>query len=120
MKQTINDEMKAVLGLSRRKFIELNLKYIEEERDGKLFETKTPGDCPLAQWVAYNDKKCYQETVGTTKNCPLCGKPMCPDCMNHVVEQVSRVTGYMSTVGSWNASKQQEFKDRTRYDLPHR
>ena len=38
-------------------------------------------------------------------------------CMNHVVKTLSRVTGYLSTVESWNEAKQQEFKDRQRYDL---
>lgn len=109
--------MKEILNLPRREFIKLNKQYIDEVRNGKLFDVETPGECPLAIWVAYNDTKCHREMVPNTASCPLCGNPVCPDCMNHVVEQLSRVTGYMSTVGSWNAAKKQEFKDRQRYEL---
>ena len=47
----------------------------------------------------------------------LCGKPVCPECGSHDVVQVSRVTGYLQDVSGWNAGKQQELKDRTRYSV---
>lgn len=72
--------------------------------------------CPVALWVVYNDAKCNKEMVLGTEECLVCGNSMCPDCMNHKVEIISRVTGYLSTVSSWNAAKKQEFKDRQKYD----
>lgn len=105
-----------LLSLSKRKFIELNLQWIKEENDGKQMKVKAH-KCPLAIWVAHNDAKCHREMVPTTTVCPLCGNPMCPDCGNHVVEIISRVTGYLSTVSGWNEAKQQEFEDRNRYDI---
>ena len=114
MKETTIEEM---LKLPRRQFIERCKTYLKEARGGKLFECKNPGDCPLALWVAHNDKKCSQQMVANTAACPLCGNPVCPDCMNHVVEQLSRVTGYLGTVSNWNAAKKQEFEDRMRYQL---
>jgi hypothetical protein len=112
----MNQDMIDVLNLPKREFIELNLKWIEEEHDGKLMNVK-PHECPLALWVAHNDAKCHREMVPNTKECPLCGHPICPDCGNHVVDVISRVTGYLSTVSGWNEAKQQEFNDRTRYDV---
>lgn len=114
MKEITIEEM---LNLPRRQFIDRHLTYIKEARDGKLFECPNPGDCPLAIWVAHHDKKCHRQQVPNTAACLLCGNPVCPDCMNHVVSQLSRVTGYLSTVENWNAAKQQEFKDRTRYQI---
>jgi anaerobic ribonucleoside-triphosphate reductase len=61
-------------------------------------------------------KPCYA-TVPGTATCPECGKPMCPVCHRHKVEQLSRVTGYISTVSGWNEAKKQEFKDRKHYDI---
>lgn len=112
----INDEIKDVLGMSKRDFIKLNLKWIKEENGGKLMDT-VPTKCPLAIWVAHNDAKCRKEHVSNTSECPLCGAPMCPDCGNHVVDQISRVTGYLQVVSGWNEAKKQEFKDRHRYEV---
>ena len=109
--------IKELLALPRRQFIDLCLEWIEVEHNGELMNVKKPVDCPLAIWVAYNNKKCHKEMVPNTAKCPLCGNPMCPDCYNHVVEQLSRVTGYLSTVSGWNEAKKQEFEDRIRYDL---
>lgn len=49
--------------------------------------------------------------------CEKCGAAICPDCGSHDVAQISRVTGYMQEVRGWNASKQQELKDRHRVDV---
>ena len=51
------------------------------------------------------------------KYCDTCGQPVCPTCGDHDVSQVSRVTGYLSDVAGWNASKRQELKDRNRYNI---
>lgn len=108
------------LDLPKREFIRLNKQYIDEERNGKLYKVKTPGKCPLAIWVAHHDVKCHRQMVPNTASCPLCGSPMCPDCMNHVVDQLSRVTGYLAPVSGWNEAKKQELKERQKYTLPGR
>jgi len=58
---------------------------------------------------------CTHPLVERIDYCPLCGKPVCPECGSHDVSQVSRVTGYLADVAGWNAGKQQELKDRARY-----
>ena len=57
---------------------------------------------------------CFATHAGIA-TCELCGKPMCPKCHRHKVTQLSRVTGYVSSVDGWNQGKQQELKDRKRY-----
>ena len=42
---------------------------------------------------------------------------ICPECGSHDVSQVSRVTGYLADVAGWNQGKQQELKDRARYNV---
>ena len=105
------------MALSRREVIERCEKWKNEFNNGKMLKVNNPRECPIAQWVAYNDKKCDKELVANTASCPICGSPVCPDCMNHNIEQISRVTGYLSTVSGWNAAKKQEFADREKYDL---
>jgi ribonucleoside-triphosphate reductase len=39
----------------------------------------------------------------------------CPKCNSTDVEHLSRITGYIQPVSGWNAGKQQELKDRMRY-----
>lgn len=59
---------------------------------------------------------CAKTIHETVTFCDECGEPVCPGCGCHDVEQISRVTGYLQTVKSWNSAKQQELKDRTRYE----
>jgi anaerobic ribonucleoside-triphosphate reductase len=49
--------------------------------------------------------------------CPVCNTPICPQCFNHNVVSLSRVTGYIQDVSGWNVGKKQELKDRKRYIL---
>jgi len=114
MKPITVDELFA---LSRKEFIERCKKWNEAFNNGQLMEVEDHKDCPLHAWVVYHKAKCAHEIVANTAACPVCGSPCCPECMNHVVHQLSRVTGYLSTVDSWNESKKQEFKDRQRFDL---
>lgn len=80
------------------------------------------GLCPICQTKP--DKMCELDRVcmcpGTIHSgifyCSLCGKPICP-CGSHSVAQISRVTGYLAEVGGWAAHKQQELKDRKRYNI---
>lgn len=111
---TINE----MFTLSRKQFIERHEAWIKEFEGGEdHIQITDPLKCPLHLWVVHNKVKCRQEVVPNTMSCPICGHPCCPDCMNHNVEQLSRVTGYMSNVGSWGAAKQQEFKDRQRHNV---
>ncbi len=41
----------------------------------------------------------------------------CPNCGSQHIEHISRVTGYVGAVSGWNASKQEELKNRTRYTI---
>lgn len=111
-----HETIEETLALSKREFVKRCLKWNEEFNGGKKIKVKNPMDCPVAQWVVFNDAKCNKELVAGTVECLVCGHPMCPDCMNHKVEIISRVTGYLSTVSGWNESKKQEFKDRQRYE----
>lgn len=105
------------LKLSKRDALERCEQWLKEFNNGKKIKLGDPMECPMALWVAYNDKKCDRQMVANTASCSICGSPVCPVCYNHNVEQLSRVTGYLSTVSGWNAAKQQEFKDRERYGL---
>ena len=67
--------------------------------------------CPLAP------SHCSHNIVETIEYCPLCDQPVCPECGSHDVSQVSRVTGYLADVAGWNQGKQQELKDRARYNV---
>jgi hypothetical protein len=111
MKEITIEELMA---LSKRKFIERVLTYSKES--GDCIKIDDPLTCPLHQWVVYNNAKCSKGLVPNTAVCPICGNPCCPDCHDHEVEIISRVTGYLGTVSSWNAAKKQEFKDRQRYN----
>lgn len=106
-----------LMALPKRDFMNRCQKWIDTFNGGKQIETKSIKDCPVAQYVAYNDLKCKNELVSNTDSCFMCGRPVCPDCGNHNVETISRVTGYLSTVSGWNQSKKQEFEDRNRYNL---
>ena len=60
---------------------------------------------------------CTHDVISGIEYCPLCGVSICPDCGSHDVVQISRVTGYLQDVSGWNAGKQQELKDRVRYNV---
>ena len=54
-------------------------------------------------------KKCFYNIPGMHDECP--------NCHSTEVEHYSRITGYYQAVSSWNAGKQQELKDRYRYQI---
>lgn len=121
-KKNLTPEMLVMLDMSRAKFIDVNKEYLKTlnieyydltDKDGKV----QPLNCPLHLWAVYNGLIRARGQVGSTASCLLCGNPMCPECGNHLVEQLSRVTGYMGNVSGWNAAKQQEYKDRMRYQV---
>jgi len=104
------------LALSKHDMLVRSEGWLKEFNNGKLLKMDNPLEqCPVSLWVIHNNAKCHREMVPNTAQCPVCGSPVCPDCMNHNVDIISRVTGYLSTVSGWNESKKQEFKDRQRY-----
>jgi hypothetical protein len=108
---------KELMALSWLQFLDRMLVWKKEFNSDEYITPDNPLECPVNQWVVYNQKKCNRQMVPNTATCPLCGKPCCPDCHIHTVEQLSRVTGYLGNVSAWGAAKQQEFIDRDRYDV---
>lgn len=92
-------------------FIEQCVEYNKINNTNVQFEI-----CPVHLYASQHNRPCHDVRPGT-KDCKLCGKPLCPVCGNHNVSQVSRVTGYMSDVGGWNEAKKQELKDRKKYNI---
>lgn len=86
------------------------LYIVDESPCPRCKETHLVQMCPL------DHCHCTHEVIMGIEYCPMCGQAICPDCGSHDVTQISRVTGYLQDVAGWNAGKQQELKDRTRYD----
>lgn len=84
---------------------------VEETPCPNCGETHLELMCPL------DHCNCTHEVIAGIEYCPLCGQAVCPECGSHDVTQISRVTGYLQDVSGWNAGKQQELKDRTRYSV---
>lgn len=65
-----------------------------------------------------NGKGCRTgDVISGTDLCPVCNRSMCPECFNHSVVSLSRVTGYVQDINGWNNAKRQELKDRRRYAI---
>lgn len=63
-------------------------------------------------------KNCRKgDVIAGTDLCPVCNRPVCPECWNHSVVSLSRVTGYVQDISGWNNGKRQELKDRQRYAI---
>ena len=101
-------------GVTLDNFIKMCIEYNKTHS----IEPENQKICPVHEYAGLINKPC-KKAVATIKSCPVCDKPMCPDCGNHNVSQLSRVTGYIGDVGGWNNAKKQELKDRKRYDLGH-
>lgn len=77
------------------------------------------GNCPIC--LHKPDKMCPNDHLCRCREpvnagvffCNICGKSTCP-CGCEDVQVVSRVTGYLSTVSSWNQAKQAEWRARKR------
>ena len=104
------------MALPKQEFINRCLAWLDEFNEGKQLKLDNSKKCPLDAWVEYNHQACGRDLVGGITDCPICGQPMCPDCSNHGVTQLSRVTGYMGDIAGWNAGKRQELKERQKYD----
>lgn len=71
---------------------------------------------PVEMCVEDKICECAFDISGKINYCPKCGEAVCP-CGSHDTLTISRVTGYLQAVPGWNAAKQQELKDRQRYDI---
>ena len=105
------------MNLSKEAFTARCLAWLDEFNGGKQIKRDDPAKCPVQIWIEHNRANCGKDLVANTAYCDVCGNPCCPDCGNHRVAQISRVTGYMSDVSGWNAGKAQEFKERQRFDI---
>jgi len=62
--------------------------------------------------------KCREGVIiNGTDICPVCRNSMCPECGNHSVVSLSRVTGYLQDTNGWNDAKKEELMDRKRYAI---
>ena len=78
------------------------------------------GNVPLEIMCPLDHCHCGHDISTSITYCAMCGRPICPWCGCHDVVQISRVTGYLQDVAGFNASKKQELKDRTRYEVATR
>lgn len=107
---------KEAMHLTKEAFIARCIAWMDEFNDGQLMKVENPSKCPVQIWIEHNRTACGKEIVPTTTQCEVCGGACCPECHNHSCMQLSRVTGYMGSVDSWNAGKKQEFLDRKRFE----
>ena len=112
-KQCTHEE---AMNLSKETFMARCKAWMNEFNDGQLMKVDNPLKCPVNIWVKHNHAHCGKDLVANTTYCEICGEACCPECHNHDVMQISRVTGYMGDVAGWNAGKKQEFKDRMRHN----
>lgn len=103
----------SIVDMTFSKAIEVMKEWVNTEHNGKL-KLDNPLDCPVQQWIEHNKRGCGKKVVPNTMRCPICDNPICSSCFSHEATQLSRVTGYISDTDGWNASKKQEFEDRTR------
>jgi predicted RNA-binding Zn-ribbon protein involved in translation (DUF1610 family) len=86
--------------------------------DNQLIDNKCPqcGEPHLAPMCKLDNIHCSHNMVSGLKYCPDCGQPICPveGCFSHDVFQLSRVTGYLGNIQSYNQGKRAEVRDRTR------
>jgi DNA-directed RNA polymerase subunit RPC12/RpoP len=69
-------------------------------------------------YLKLQGKNCRNgDIIPKTELCPICNKPICPECYNHSVISLSRVTGYVQDISGWNNAKRQELLDRQRYSI---
>lgn len=104
------------MALSKQQFLDRCNAWLNEFNSGKQLKIDNPAKCPVHIWVVHNHQACCKDLVAGITNCEICGHPICPNCLNHGVTQISRVTGYMGDVAGFNAGKKQELEDRQRYN----
>lgn len=109
-------DLEELFGLSKNRFMDHVTEYIKVFCDGKPVKISDPQECPVHLYMLVNNAKCKAQMVPNIAYCPFCGAAMCPDCWNHCCEQLSRVTGYLSSVSNWNEGKKEELRNRYKYD----
>lgn len=105
------------MALSKESYLERCKAWIAEFNNNNPIKVSHPSKCPFHVWVEHHHLYCAHDVVANTSHCEICGEPCCPDCGNHHVEQLSRVTGYVGNVSGFNEGKKQEFKDRQRFNI---
>ena len=109
----MDEQLQKLLQHPFRQFIDICVAW---KKDTGIDLSKIdPEKCPVHQRSLFKGR--CMKTVSGIELCPVCGNPMCPECGNHCVAQLSRVTGYLSSVDQWNNSKRQELLDRVRYNI---
>jgi hypothetical protein len=86
--------------------------------NNQLVDNKCPscGEVHLEKMCELDHVHCTHDIVAGLKYCVTCGKPICPveGCNCHNVFQISRVTGYLANLESFNLGKRAEVRDRVR------
>ena len=103
--------------LTVEQFIEKCLRFNEAHPDRPALDIQKGTDCPVHIYAGAVGKKSCKTAVSGIRYCKLCGKPTCPVCFSHSVEQVSRVTGYVASISGYNEAKKQEVRDRQHYSI---
>jgi len=106
----MNEELD-IMKMPKSEFTERCKKWIETFNDGKTVDLEEGELCPIDVYIRSHGG-CGKDLLPSITECPFCGEACCPNCLNHNVSQLSRVTGYMSAVDGWNDGKKQELKDR--------
>ena len=88
-------------------------------KNSELIDHKCPscGEVHLERVCPIDHNGCGHSIVERIEFCPVCNKALCPECGDHSVLQISRVTGYLQDVSGFNSSKKQELRDRVRGNL---
>ena len=103
--------------MNYNQYLELTLAWLQDTNDGEPLDLESPLECPIHKWIKATSGVCSGDTIPNTAKCPICDNYVCPVCHSHMVDVLSRVTGYMQVVSAWNAAKSQEFEDRNRYNI---
>jgi len=89
-------------------------------KESQLVNSKCPCCGSEISKMCENDviEKCTHDITNGIAFCEICGSPVCPICGKHDdITQISRITGYLSSVSGWNSGKIAELKDRKKYDI---
>jgi len=90
-------------------------------KSGDLVDGKCPAcnssDALVQRCPLDTDHDCGKVHATGFEKCPICGNFICPECGNHQVDAISRITGYLSPVKAWNHGKSAELSDRRHYNI---
>lgn len=86
--------------------------YVKEDLNGNHICPEC--GCGVEETCPLDHGGCNHVIVPGISICPECGEYICPECGAHDVSPISRITGYLQDVNSWNAAKRRELVDRTK------